>query len=82
VCRESTELRRHDVIVGAEEGWSSTVVLIVIWFLSRWLLLFLQDFEDEQFKKFEISSRKRDVRASLADREGLLLVRAGWERAA
>lgn len=46
--------------------------------LSRWLLLFLQDFEDEQFKKFKISSRKRDVRASLADREGLLLVRASW----
>jgi hypothetical protein len=45
--------------------------------LSRWLLLFLQDFEDEQFKKFEISSRKRDVRALLADREGLLLVRGG-----
>jgi hypothetical protein len=42
--------------------------------LSRWLLLFLQDFEDEQFKKFEISLRKRDVRASLADREDLLLV--------
>jgi hypothetical protein len=46
--------------------------------LSRWLLLFLQDFEDEQFKKFEISSRKRDVALRSLAAGGLLLIRAGW----